>query len=343
MTDVRTRRLSPPLRRAVPWLVAGLLLATFGLPSAAAISHVATPAEIGFAHPESANTSARVNLTDQPRYQPNSLTANPASTLSVELVNVGSYAHTFTLSKLPNVVLSTSWTPAQLDGFFNANGTLANVSVAPGQTAWANVSFNASTSGESFEFVSVVPYQFQAGMWGFVNLTATGPGVELMENTTDSYAFIPAVLAANTTHYPLVVDVLVTNQGSLGHTFTVSPLSNYTLSPANFSTTFTTNPPLVNQAITAGAGSTTWANFTVRAPGVYQYICTVPGHFANGMTGELYIGVAPPPPTAAPSTAIVDTWILVGSGALLGVGVIVAVVAAYAGRFPPKASDHGHH
>ena len=343
MTDVRARRLSPPLRRAAPWIVAGLLLATFGVPSAAALSLVATPPSIGFAHAESTNTSALVNLTDQPRFEPNSLTANPASTLSVELVNVGSYAHTFTLSKVPNVVLNTSWSPTQLDAFFTANGSLANVSVAGGATAWANVSFNASTSGESFEFVSVVPYQFQAGMWGFVNLTATGPGVELMENTTDSYSFVPAVLAANTSHYPLVVDVLVTNQGSLGHTFTVSPLSNYTLSPANFSTTFTTNPPLVNQAITAGVGSTTWANFTVRAPGVYQYICTVPGHFANGMTGELYVGITPPPPTAAPSTAIVDTWILVGSAALLGVGVIVAVVASYSGRFPPKAAEPGHH
>ena len=339
MTDVRARRLSPPLRRAVPWLVAALLLASFGLPSAAAMSRLPTPALVGFGHPTSANTSATVNLTDAPRFVPNSLTANPASTLSVKLVNQGAFDHTFTLSKVPNFPLSTAWSPGELDAFFNANGSLANVSVAPGQTAFANVTFNASTSGESFEFVSVVPYQFQAGMWGFVNLTATGPGVELMENTTDSYAFIPAVLAANATHYPLVLDVLVTNQGSLGHTFTVSPLSNYTLSPANFSSTFTTNPPLVNQAITAGVGSTTWANFTVRGPGVYQYICTVLGHFANGMTGQLYVGIAPPPPVQPPSTAIVETWILVGSTALLGIGVLLALVATYSGRFPPKAPD----
>ncbi len=342
MTDVRTRRLSPPVRRALPWLVAGLLLATVGLPSAAALGALPSPALVGFSHPEGANTSATVNLTDQPRFAPSSLSANPNATLSVELVNNGSYDHTFTLSRVPNVVLDPAWTPAQLDAFFATNGSLANVSVAPGGTAWANVTFNASTSGESFEFVSVVPYQFQAGMSGFVNLTATGPGVLLMENTTDSYAFVPAVLAANSSHYPIVIDVLITNQGSLGHTFTVSSLSNYTLSPANFTDTFTTNAPFVNQAVGSGVGTTTWANFTVRHAGVYQYICTIPGHFANGMTGELYVGVPPPAPVAPPSTAIVETWVLFGSVGLLGIGVLVAVVASYSGRFPSKPGE-GHH
>ncbi len=164
-----------------------------------------------------------------------------------------------------------------------------------------------------------------------------------MENTTDSYQFIPAVLVANSSHFPLIVDVLVTNQGSLGHTFTVSPLSNYTLSPANFSTTFATNAPLVNQPIGSGVGTTAWANFTIRAPGVYQYICTITGHFANGMTGSLYVNFPPPASVAPPSTAIVEAWILVGSAVLLGVGVLIAVVAAYSGRFPSKPADHEKH
>ncbi|HTZ61725.1 MAG TPA: hypothetical protein VMC82_03675 [Thermoplasmata archaeon] len=340
MSDVRTRRLSPPVRRALPWFLAALLVASFGLPSAAALSSLPAGPEIGYGHPATSNTSATVNLTDRPRFTPSSLSANPGGTLALELVNQGLYNHSFTLSKVPNVVLDPAWTPAQLDAFFAANGSLANVSVAPGATDYTNVTFPANASGESFEFVSVVPYQFQAGMYGFVNLTATGPGVELMENTTDAYAFIPNVLAANSSHYPIVVDVLVTNLGNLGHTFTVSPLSNYTLSPANFTDTFSTNAPLVNQPIGSGDGTTAWANFTVRGPGVYQYICTIPGHFSNGMTGELYVGVAPPPPVAPPSTAIVETWVLVGSAGLLGIGVLLAVVATYSGRFPVKPGGH---
>lgn len=343
MSDVRRRRLSPPVRRALPWLVAALLVTTVGLPSAAAIAAVPAAPEVGYAHPASGNSTVAVNMNDAPAYTPRALNGSAAATLSVHLVNLGVYDHSFTLSKVPNIVLSPTWSPARLDSFFAKNGSLANVSVAPGASAWANVTFNDSVGGDSFEFVSQVPYQFQAGMWGFVNLSASGPGAQLTENTTDSPGFIPTVLSASAPHFPLVVDVLVTNLGNDGHTFTVSPLSNYTLSPANFTATFVTNAPLVNQVIPSGAGASAWANFTVRAPGVYQYICTVPGHFADGMTGLLYIDVTPPPVTSPPSTAIVDAWLLVGSAVLLGIGVVVAVVAAYAGRFPGPSAGHQKH
>jgi len=343
VTDARARRLSPPLRRALPWLVAALLVATFGLPTAAALGALPSAPAIGYSHAEKGNTTATLNMTDAPAFSPRSLNGSAGSTLSVHLVNQGAYPHSFTLSKVPNVVLNPSWTPARLDSFFAENGSLANVSVAPGSSSWANVSFNSSVGGDSFEFVSTVPYQFQAGMWGFVNLTASGPGLLLMDNTTDSYSFVPAVLAANTSHYPLVIDVLVTNTGNLGHTFTVAGQTNVTLSPATFTTYFAQFPPLVNAPVPGGAGSTVWANFTVPGPGVYQYICTVSGHFANGMTGFLYVGVAPPPQAAPPSTAVVESWVLVGSGVLLAFGILAATFATLAGRFPSAPKDGSKH
>jgi uncharacterized cupredoxin-like copper-binding protein len=344
VTDARARRGSGPGRRALPWLVAALLLSALGLPAAAAVGTIPVAPAIGYAHPESGNATAVVNLTDTPRFLPNSLTANESATLSVQLVNPGSFEHTFTLSAIPDFVLNTSWTPTELDAFFAANGSLANVSVAPGTSAWANVSFNDSVGGDSFEFVSVVPYQFQAGMWGFVNVTATGPGLALSDNTTNNLQFVPDVLVASSSHFPLILDVLVTNTGSLGHTFTVSPLANYSLSVANYTSTLTTNPPLVSAPVGSGAGTSVWANFTVRGPGIYQYLCTVTGHFANGMYGYLYVDVAPPPPPVQPSTALVETWVLIGSGALLGAGVLIAVVASFSGRFPRRGGSHdGHH
>jgi uncharacterized cupredoxin-like copper-binding protein len=344
VSDVPARPSGGFVRRALPWMAAALILSTAGLPSAAALGRLPTAPAVGYAHPASGNATASLNLTDRPRFVPNSVTANASATLSVHLANTGNYSHSFTLSKIPNLALNTSWTPSELNAFFNANGSLVNVTVAPGTSSWANVTFNGSVGGDSFEFVSVVPFQFQAGMWGFVNVTSTGPGEMLSDNTTDSYSFVPATLAATPAHYPVVVDVLVTNQGSLGHTFTVSSLSNYTLSPANFTATFATNAPLVNAPVPSGAGMTVWANFTVRGPGVYQYICTVPGHFANGMTGFLYVGVPVPPPPPVPSTALVDAGILVGSALLLGIGVVLALVANYSGRFPsPPSSGKGHH
>jgi uncharacterized cupredoxin-like copper-binding protein len=343
VTDGPSRRPSRALRRALPWFVAAVLLATVGLPSAAAWSSIPTAPQIGYGHPETGNTSVTVNMTDAPAFVPRSLTATAGAPLSVHLVNQGVYNHSFAVSALPNFVINTSWSPARLDSFFTHNGSLADVNVSGGGSGFANISFNSSVGGDSFEFVSLVPYQFQAGMWGFVNLTASGPGTLLMENTTDSYAFVPNVLYVAPAHLPVILDVLVTNTGSLGHTFTVSSLSNYTLSPANFTQTFATNAPFTNTPIPSGSGSTAWANFTVRAVGVYQYICTVPGHFANGMTGELYVGVTPPPPVPAPSTAVVETWVLAGSAVLLGIGVLVAVIASYSGRFPNSSTGHEKH
>ncbi len=322
--------------------MAAALLATVGLPSVAALGTLPVAPMIGVAHPLASTASFSVNLTDQPAFSPQYLSAPAGSPVSIQLTNTGNLNHTFTLVAQPNVVLSPSWSPAQVDRFFQTNGSLANVSLAPGASGWANLSANTSSGPASFEFVSVVPYQFQAGMFGFLNFTATGPGLQLSENTTDGLQFVPNVLTAAPAHYPVSIDVLVTNEGSFGHTFTLASQSNVTLSPGNFTTYFQQHAPLVSATVPSGGGSTVWANFTIKGPGVYQYICEIPGHFASGMDGFLYVGVTPPAPPAPPSTAIVDTWILAGSAALLGVGVVLTLVAAYSGRFP-RSPGSGHH
>ncbi|MCI4373696.1 MAG: hypothetical protein L3K02_08680 [Thermoplasmata archaeon] len=332
-----------PLRRAAPWFVAALVLSTLGLPAAAgAFGHLASAPLVGYAHPTN-TTTILVNMTDTPRFTPQFLAAPAGNSVTFHLVNQGAIGHTFTLLARPGVLLNTSWTPGQLDQYFAQNGSLANVSVPGGGQANQTVAFNASTAFDSFEFVSVVPYQFQAGMHGTINLTSTAPGLLVSENTSDSYQFLPAVLVANSTHYPFNLDVLVTNTGNLGHTFTLAGQTNVTLTPATYAAYFVQNPPLVNAMVPGGAGMTVWANFTIGGPGVYQYICEVSGHFANGMTGFLYVGVPPPPQPAAPSTAVVESWVLVGSGVLLGFGVLAALIASYAGRFPSAPNEESEH
>ncbi len=332
-----------PLRRGAPWFVAALLLASIGLPAVGgAFGHIASMPEVGYARPLAAAPLV-VNMTDQPRFTPAYLTVAAGNNSTFDLRNVGAYNHTFTVLRQPDVVLNTSWSPGELDAYLQQNGTLANVSVAGGASANVSIEFNASTAFDSFEFVSVVPYQFQAGMYGFINVSSTAPGLVTYDNTTDSYSFVPDVLVANSTHYPFNLDVLVTNTGALGHTFTLAAQSNYTLSPANFTQYFQAHPPLVSVNVPSGAGSTVWANFTVAGPGIYQYICEVSGHFANGMTGNLYVGIAPPPAAPAPSTAVVQGWILVGSGVLLGIGITLAAMTAYMGRFPPSEEEGAHH
>ena len=334
---------SRPLRRALPWILGGALLLSLGLPSVAALPLVSIAPAVGVAHPLSTSENASINLTDQPSFSPAFLTFPAGTNVSLHLVNVGLYNHTFTLSKTPAGRLPSNSTPSEVYQFFGTNGTLANVSLAPGAQGWANLTFNSSEGFDSFEFASVVPYQFQAGMWGLLNLSSTTPGLELQENTTNSLTFAPNVLSASPTHYPIVVAVLVQNEGDFAHTFTLASQSNVTMSVSNYSQYLTQHPPLVDATVPSTPGGTVWANFTIPAPGVYQYICTVTGHFQNGMYGFFYVGVPVPPPPPVPSTAIIDAWILVGSAILLGIGVAITAAAAFGGRFPRSSAPPGHH
>ena len=343
MTDATAGRPLRFLRRAFPWFTAAVLLTTLGLPVVQGLSEIPVASAIGYAHPLPSNETVELNLTDLPAFSPQFVSVPSNSTVDLYLRNLGDYNHTFTLSNTPgsSARLASNATPAEVYAFFHTNGIRANVSLAPGASAWANLSFNASTAYDSFEFVSVVPYQFQAGMWGLLNITSTGPGLEVEENTTDAPGFQPSVLSASPAHYPAALDVLVTNLGNLGHTFTVVPQSNVTLTVGNYSSYFTAHAPLVSASIPSGAGSTAWANLTVPGAGVYMYLCLVTGHFASGMDGNLYVGVPVPPAPPSPSTAIVDTWILAGSAVLFGIGLVLAAAASYSGRFPKAPSSHG--
>jgi uncharacterized cupredoxin-like copper-binding protein len=279
-------------------------------------------------------------MTDSPRYDPSALTGvHAGDNVSVTLHNVGTFPHTFTLLKQPGIVLNTSWSPPQLDAYFNANGSLVNITVAPGATGHANFSIPPTARGGSFEFLSVIPFQFQAGMIGSLQVSAGTPTASLSDTATTSLSFVPGQLAVNATVYPVTILVTVTNVGSLVHTWTLSPLANVQLSPGNFTAFFAAHAPLLNLALN-NPGQSANGTFLVSSPGVYQYICTEPGHFAAGMFGFLYLGVTPPAVAAPPSTAIVQIGILAAAGTLVGIAVVLAFASNYVGRLPPKAETH---
>lgn len=290
-------------------------------------------------------TNLTINATDAPSFDPSSVSAAAGGVIDFHLVNVGNLSHTFTLSRIANVSLDPHWTPTQLDRFFAVNGSFANVSLAPNSTAFVNVSLPQSAVQGSFEFVSLVPYQFQAGMAGFLNVTGgpSGPAVPLSTAGTNSLSWVPNDLTINATSYPVSVSVALRNLGALGHTFAIESTPNVNLS-ANFSTYFQQHPPLALVSLPTSAGPVVYANFSVPSKGIYEFICTIPGHFIpGGMFGFLYVGVTPPAPAAPPSTAIVQEGVLVGGAALLGVGVVLALAAAYTGRFPRSGAPPSHH
>jgi uncharacterized cupredoxin-like copper-binding protein len=340
------RELQRSLRRAATAFgVLALLLLALGLPLAAPIAHaVARGAalETEYGRPAGPPPPVQywVNLTDAPAFVPNALGGVDAgAAVTVHLNNTGAYAHSFTLEKTGNVVLNRSWSPAQLEHYFATNGSLANASVAAGGSAVVNFTL-PSTAGASYEFVSTEPYQFEAGMLGFLNTTA-GPGVKLTEQTSDQLRFLPDQLVVNTSSYPVVVDVQITNAGSDSHTWTLAPQADVFPTSQNYSDYLKLHAALANAQIT-GPGAVAWANFTIAQQGEYEYFCTISGHFAAGMNGTLFVGVQPPAQAAPPSTALVQTTVLAGAGALLLVGVVLALATTWMGRLPPKTTGHHH-
>jgi uncharacterized cupredoxin-like copper-binding protein len=342
MADRRELRRS--LRRAATAFgVLALFLLVLGLPLAAPIAHAeargaALETEYGRAAAAPPPVHYWLTMTDAPAFLPSALGGVDAgAAVTIHFNNTGTYAHSFAIEKTANFLLNHSWSPPQLSSYFATNGSLANATVAAGGSASVNFTLPPAV-GASYEFVSTEPYQFQAGMRGFLNTTA-GPGVTLTEQTSDQLRFLPDQLVVNATTYPVVVDVQISNGGSDGHTWTLAPQANVFPTSQNYSSYLLLHPPLANAQIT-GPGVVVWANFTIAQQGEYEYFCTISGHFAAGMNGTLFVGVQPPAQAAPPSTAIVQTTILMGAGALLLVGVVLALATTWMGRFPPKAAGH---
>jgi len=318
-------------RRVVPWLAAGLVLLLVGSSGAVrSVPDLRLAPEIGHARPAASNESFTVDLTDAPAYSPRFLLAAPGTNVSIRLVNQGANPHSFTLSSVSKAAFNLSWTPAQLNATFQARAPTVNVSVAAGKTGYANFSIPSADGFDSFEFVSVVPYQFQAGMWGLLNVSSSSPPLVLETNTTDSLQFQPAVLAASPSELPVNFAVRVVNLGGFSHTFTLDGTPNGSITSIAY---FATHTPLANVTVPTTGNKTVVADFTILKAGVYEFVCTVPGHFTSGMYGFLYVGVPVPTPPAAPSTAIVQTWVLMGSLVLLGIGGLLLLVATATGRF----------
>ncbi len=318
------------VRWGAPWLAVGSVLLLLGSVGAVRGAPFATVPDVGYAHAPSTTQVLSMNLTDAPSFAPRFLTAAPGTTLDINLTNNGTEPHSFTLSNQSQSgkPLNRSDTPAELNASFALHPPTISVPVPPGASKWANFSIPSNASLDSFEFVSIDPYQFQAGMWGYLNITSSAPPVRIYENTTDPYSFQPAILAVEHPTYPVQVKLEVTNLGTFKHTFTLSSQPNVTVSGTSY---FKPNNTLANFIINGTTGAVNYSTFTLAKPGIYEYVCLY--HFSVGMIGYLYVGV-PVPYTPTPSSAIVDTWILAGSAILLGIGVALVAVGGFVGRFP---------
>ncbi len=352
MSESPSVRPSSGWRRPGPWLLAGLLLAAAAIPGGLAAAHVLRVASsVGYGRPEASTTYnfTKFQMTDQPAYSPRTLAATAAAgtvNVNVLLNNSGSsLAHTFTLVNVSQVGIpvNRTLTPTGLTSYFATYPPTVNTNVSAGKIVWANFSLPADTKFRSLEFVSTIPYQFQAGMFGFLNITPAGPTYLLEENATSSFQFVPNELSSPPgANGSISFHVHVFDVGTTLHSFTVSSQPNVTFA----SVAALLAPPGFLRNVTVSGGNSTWANFTVPGIGVYEYVCVEPGHFSQGMFGFLYAGVTPPPTPAPPRTSLVEIPVLIGSAILLGIGIALALGSALIGRFPPKPeskTDGPHH
>jgi uncharacterized cupredoxin-like copper-binding protein len=340
-------------RAAVASLAASLLLLAVVLPLVAPIARASHAGqELGQPHISAApavpsHVNVTINTSAAPAFVPNAIHATAGQNLTITLHNNGTYNHTFTLSSNGTEQFPLNWSPTQLSAYFTAHPPLLNVTMAAHSTNTVNLSVNSTMAGGHFEFVSLVPYQFQAGLYGFLNVTPPiTTEMTFYVNASNSLVFVSDELNASTvTAFPFGVTVFFGNLGSLSHTFTLSPLPNYNLSSANFTTFFTQHLPLVSIPVPTSTGTYNNGSFVITAPGYYEFICTIPGHFASGMFGFLYAGVPEPAPVipVVLSSAIVQSEVLIGGGSLLGIAVVLAVAAWIAGRVRPSRPDEGHY
>jgi uncharacterized cupredoxin-like copper-binding protein len=340
-------------RAALVSLISSLVLLAVVLPLVAPVARAAERGQdmelpqVSAAPAATSHVNVTINTSNTPAFVPNAIHAISGQNLTVTLVNNGTYNHTFTLSSNGTEQFPLNWSPTQLTAYFAAHPPIVNVPMPANSTTSVNISVNSSMAGGHFEFVSIVPYQFQAGLYGFLNVTPpVTTHLSFYVNATNSLTFVSDQLNASSyTTFPIGVTVYFGNLGSLSHTFTLSALPDYNLSSANYSTFFVQHLPLVSIPVPTSTGTFNNGSFVISSAGYYEFICTIPGHFASGMFGFLYVGVATPAPPVSivQSTAIVQSEVLIGGGALLGIGVVLAAAASISGRFPPKTPGEGSH
>ena len=123
--------------------------------------------------------------------------------------------------------------------------------------------------------------------------TAAATTFTLSVTATGDYGYQPDAFQQVPTN--ATVSVTFTDDSELAHTFTIIGVEGWVI-PSSFSPTQIDNlaygdtpPPLFNANVT-GSGDVATGSFESPADGWYEFVCTVSGHFQNGMYGFIAFG-----------------------------------------------------
>ncbi len=121
------------------------------------------------------------------------------------------------------------------------------------------------------------------------------------------------------------ISVSFTDASALSHTFTIIGKEGWVIPPSikesDFNKLVFGNSPKVLYNLNASGTGTTPGNFTSPGPGWYEFVCTAPGHFSEGMYGFIAFGINLPANLTVSSAAPGP-----GSALFIIIGTIVALV-----------------
>jgi len=144
---------------------------------------------------------------------------------------------------------------------------------------------------------------------------------------TGNYGYLPSTfeqVPTNTT-----ISVTFTDESNLPHTFTIIGKQGWVI-PTTYSSSqidslgYGNAPPALFNLNVTGSGDVATGTFGAPGPGWYEFVCTVSGHFQNGMYGFIAFGENLPSNLTVPNNNRVG----VGGGFFSWVGAATAVAVA---------------
>lgn len=184
------------------------------------------------------------------------------------------------------------------------------------------------------------------GWFGFIAPSASSalkapPAGSLPTNVTvtaSNYAF---AVSANEVAPNATIYVTFINTAPISHTFTLSPVQGVAIPisvyGSNVSDYFAKHTPWATVQLN-GQGQTT-INFTSPPNGWYEFVCTVPGHFAQGMYNAMGFGVPAPSNLTGGGVAVQVGWpVYVIAGTIVGLVILALVLGFVSGQ--RKGSIH---
>jgi uncharacterized cupredoxin-like copper-binding protein len=149
------------------------------------------------------------------------------------------------------------------------------------------------------------------------------------------------------------ITVTFSDESDLPHTFTIIGKEGWVI-PSSYTPTqidelgYGNAPPALFNTNVSGSGDQNISTFQSPGPGWYEFVCTVPGHFQNGMYGFIAFGESLPSNLTAPSRQGIGGVTISPIQAVSAGAVLLALLLGYVvwrrrrptHRMPPELVGH---